>query len=235
MIGKLAAGVAHELNNPLDGVMRFVKLTQESLTEGSDGHEFLGDALRGLSRMSSIVKDLLTFSRNIALEAEEEGLDRQVRDAVAQVLAAAPRPEITIEYDLAVPDVSVPRGLFQVFANLVKNAADAVGESGRIDIQAGVREGEVFITIKDDGCGIPEDLMHRVYEPFFTTKEVGQGTGLGLSIVNRIMERFGGGMDIESEVGTGTKVTVFLPIPSGLGTRKEESEATDAAGLHSAR
>lgn len=235
MIGKLAAGVAHELNNPLDGVTRFVKLTLETLPKGSDGREFQEDALRGLNRMSSIVKDLLTFSRNIALEAEEEGLDRQVRDAVAQVMAAAPRPGIAVEYDLAVPEVRVPRGLFQVFSNLVKNAVDALGETGRIDIRAGVRKGEVFVDVADDGCGIPEELLARVYEPFFTTKEVGQGTGLGLSIVNRIMERFGGGMNIESEVGRGTTVTVFLPIPSGLGTRKEESEATDAAGLHSAR
>ena len=113
--------------------------------------------------------------------------------------------------------------------------ATPIPVTGRIGIRAGVREGEVFVAVADDGCGIPEDLLARVYEPFFTTKEVGQGTGLGLSIVNRIMERFGGGMDIESEAGTGTTVTVFLPIPSGLGTRKEESEATDGAGLHSAR
>jgi two-component system NtrC family sensor kinase len=234
MIGKLAAGVAHELNNPLDGVIRFVKLTLDTLEEGTDAREFQEDALRGLRRMSSIVKDLLTFSRNIALEVEEEGLERQLREAVSQVLATGSGRTIDVVYDLAVPDVRVPRGLFQVFQNIVKNAADSLEESGRIEIRAGIRDGEVFVAVADSGCGIPEELMDRVYEPFFTTKEVGQGTGLGLSIVNRIMERFGGGMNIESEVGRGTTVTVFLPMRPVILSRKEEGEAIDAEGLHTA-
>jgi len=235
MIGKLAAGVAHELNNPLDGVIRFVRLTLDTLTPGTEAREFQEDALRGLRRMSSIVKDLLTFSRNIALEVEEERLELQVKEAVSQVLGGPAGQAVEVVYDLAVPDVRVPRGLFQVFQNLVKNALDSLDEDGRIEIRAGIRDGEIFIAIADTGCGIPDELMDRVYEPFFTTKEVGQGTGLGLSIVNRIMERFGGGVDIESEVGRGTTVTVFLPVRPAIITRKEESEAIDAEGLHTSR
>ncbi|MHC4859099.1 MAG: response regulator, partial [Planctomycetota bacterium] len=150
MIGKLAAGVAHELNNPLDGVIRFVKLTMESLPDGTDAREFQTEALRGLMRMSSIVKDLLTFSRNIALEVEEEGLETLLREAVRQTLDACPDKRVEVTYDLAVPDVSVPRGMYQVFQNLLKNAADAVDDGGRIELRAGVRDGEVFVSVTDD-------------------------------------------------------------------------------------
>lgn len=235
MIGKLAAGVAHELNNPLDGVIRFVKLTLDSISEGDEARDFQEEALRGLKRMSSIVKDLLTFSRNLALEVEEEGLERQIRDVVSQVLGGAKGKKVEVEFDLAVPEMRVPRGLFQVFQNLVKNAADAIEEEGRIAIRAGARNGEVYVEVSDDGCGIPGELLDRVFEPFFTTKKVGQGTGLGLSIVSRIVERFGGSMDIESEVGEGTTVTVYLPTRPAVPDWKEESEAIHDEGLHTPR
>ncbi len=237
MIGKLAAGVAHELNNPLDGVSRFVKLNLEGMAEGSEEREFQEEALRGLSRMSSIVKDLLTFSRNIALEVEEESIVTMLRDAASQALGSRPDEEIEVNFDLAVPDVSVPRGIYQVFQNVLKNAVDAIPDTGgRIDISAGIRDGETCVTITDDGCGIPARVKDRIFEPFFTTKEVGSGTGLGLSIVSRILERFEGGLSIESEEGNGTRVTVYLPTPSS--SPRERSDAEGSVGrenLHTSR
>ena len=98
------------------------------------------------------------------------------------------------------------------------------------------QHGEVYVTIHDDGCGIPADIMDRVFEPFFTTKEVGKGTGLGLSIVNRIMERFGGGLDIESEVGIGTTVTVYLPVgKAAAGDKNRKREFVDGQTQQIAR
>ena len=228
MIGKLAAGVAHELNSPLDGVIRFVKLNLDAFAPDSEAREFQEDALSGLKRMSSIVKDLLTFSRNIALEVEEEGLERILRDAVKQVSGTEREKEIEVVYELAIPDVRVPRGMSQVFSNLVKNAFDAMGRTGTLSMRAGVRDGEVFVEIEDTGCGIRSDLQDRVFEPFFTTKDVGKGTGLGLSIVSRIMERFGGAVNLESREGEGTTITVYLPAVREL--RQDERSARESVG-----
>ena len=222
MIGKLAAGVAHELNSPLDGVIRFVKLTMECLKESSEAYDFQSEALSGLKRMSAIVKDLLTFSRNIALEVEEESLQALIREAATQAERSAPEKRVRITYDLALPDTKVPRGMFQVFANLLKNAVDAVETDGTVEIRAGARDGEIFVSVKDDGCGIPPDAKARVFEPFVTTKEVGKGTGLGLSIVSRIMQRFGGGVTLDSVEGKGSEVTVYLP--SGTSTTRETAD-----------
>jgi len=235
MIGKLAAGVAHELNSPLDGVIRFVKLTLETLEPGTDARDFQEEALSGLMRMSAIVKDLLTFSRNVALEIEEENLTTLLHDAERQTIANLDGKSVVIEYDVALPEISVPRGLFQVFQNLLKNAADAVGDGGRIEIRAGVRDGELFVAFRDDGPGIPSEIRDRVFEPFFTTKDVGEGTGLGLSIVSRLMERLGGGVDLQSEEGRGSTVTVFLPSRANAREPDEEGEEVDAASFHIAR
>lgn len=234
MIGKLAAGVAHELNSPLDGVIRYVRLTIETLEPGAEAREFQEEALKGLRRMSAIVRDLLTFSRNIALEVEEEGLAAILRDAMAQTLGGISNHRVKVEYDLAVPDSAVPRGMFQVFQNLFKNAVDAVAGDGRIHVRAGIRDGELYVAVEDDGCGIPERLRERVFEPFFTTKEVGKGTGLGLSIVSRIMERFGGGVNLDSREGEGTTVTVYLPVQSARTRKRSDDEARSVAGVHPA-
>jgi signal transduction histidine kinase len=235
MIGKLAAGVAHELNSPLDGVIRFVKLTLETLEKGTDARDFQEEALSGLMRMSAIIKDLLTFSRNIALEIEEENLKTLLHDAERQTIANLTGKTVVIEYDVALPEISVPRGLFQVFQNLLKNAADAVDDGGRIEIRAGIRNGELYVAFRDDGPGIPAEIRDRVFEPFFTTKDVGKGTGLGLSIVSRIMERLEGGVDLESEEGVGSTVTVYLPTRANARDPNEEGEEVDAASFDTAR
>ena len=237
MIGKLAAGVAHELNNPLDGVSRFVKLNLENMAEGSEDREFQEEALRGLRRMSSIVKDLLTFSRNIALEVEEESIETMLRDATNQALATRPGCDVKVTFDLAVPDIAVPRGIYQVFQNVAKNAVDAVeDEGGEVIVKAGIRDGETFVSISDNGCGIPEELKARIFEPFFTTKEVGSGTGLGLSIVSRILERFEGGLSIDSTEGEGTTVTVFLSTKTSSPRERTDAEGpVERENLHSPR
>jgi signal transduction histidine kinase len=234
MIGKLAAGVAHELNNPLDGVTRFVKLARDGMPREDDGREFLDAALHGLSRMSSIVRDLLTFSRNVVIETEEEPLESLLREAVTQVRSTRERDGLDIRFDLAVPELRVPRGMFQVFQNLTSNAVDAVGPQGLVELSARLRDGELLLSVRDNGCGIPEDIRQRVFEPFFTTKEPGRGTGLGLSIVARIMERFGGGVSLDSEVGRGTTVTVFLPCRSAAKETADAGSRSETADVHPA-
>jgi signal transduction histidine kinase len=211
MIGKLAAGVAHELNNPLDGVLRFVNLTIDGLPKDSQQIPYLLEARRGLRRMADIVRDLLQFSRNANVDATHEDAERLARDAVAQVVAGVQHRKVETTFDFPPVGVPLPRGMFQVFGNLAKNASDAMPQGGTLSCAARIANGRVLIRVTDTGTGIPEEIRDRVFEPFFTTKEVGKGTGLGLPICQRIVERLGGTLTIESEVGRGTTVIVDLP------------------------
>ena len=224
MLGRLASGVAHELNNPLDGVRRYVRMTQDGLeNEKQDLSDYLDRALSGLGRMASIVRQLLTFSRNVVIENEAENL-RTMLDEVVRTLAPSGSNAPSVMLENKYVDVAVPRALFQVFVNLLKNALDAVeplGPRGMVRIEV-MREGEeIRVDVRDNGSGIAGENLRRVFEPFFTTKEVGKGTGLGLPISARIVERCGGKISIESEGDAGTTVTATLPAKAATvaGTR----------------
>jgi signal transduction histidine kinase len=218
MIGRLASGVAHELNNPLDGVRRYVRLTQEGLeAEKSDLNQYLERAMSGLGRMTSIVRQLLTFSRNVVIENEVENL-RTMMEEVVRTLAPTGSRGPQIELENPYVDVPVQRALFQVFVNLIKNALDSVephGARGLVKIRVQRDDDTIDVSVTDNGIGVSPDDLRRVFEPFFTTKEVGRGTGLGLPISARIVERCGGTIRIESEQGTGTTVYVNLPVCTG--------------------
>ncbi len=231
MIGKLAAGVAHELNNPLDGVLRFVNLAVDSLPKDAPQIPYLLESRRGLRRMADIVRDLLQFSRHAAVESNDEDGERMARDAVAQSLPKEAQPEFRIDFAFPLEGVALPRAMFQVLANLAKNAFDAMPAGGRLSVAAHVGGGRVHVTVGDDGCGIPEEIQDRVFEPFFTTKDVGRGTGLGLPICRRIVERLGGTMEIESEPGHGTTVSVDLPLRrrANAAAARRQNEFLEAA------
>jgi len=215
MIGRLASGVAHELNNPLDGVRRYVRMTQEGLdAEKTDLSDYLGRAMSGLSRMTSIVRQLLTFSRNIVIENELENM-RSMLEEVVRTLSPSGSAGATIELENPYVDIPVQRALFQVFVNLIKNALDAVetlGPRGLVRVRVRRVGDQVEVEVEDNGVGVAPDDLRRVFEPFFTTKEVGRGTGLGLPISARIVERCGGTIRFESEKDKGTLVTLSLPL-----------------------
>jgi signal transduction histidine kinase len=231
MIGKLAAGVAHELNNPLDGVLRFVNLAVDGLPKDSPQIPYLLEARRGLRRMADIVRDLLQFSRNASVDASHEDAERLARDAVLQVVSAVQQRRIVTKFDFPPLSVPLPRGMFQVFGNLAKNAVDAMPQGGSLSVTARMANGRIRIEVTDTGTGIPEEIRDRIFEPFFTTKEVGKGTGLGLPICERIVERLGGTLTIESEVGRGTTAVIDVPArrppaPAPRGGSAEPISAT---------
>ncbi len=218
VVGRLAAGVAHELNNPLDGVLRFVNLSLEQI-EGDyvdenqleQVRENLGDAKNGLRRMAAIVRSLLQFSRNIVVESEPKNLIALLQDAVYQSSSSLDRPLPRVEIDVPEEKLEVPSGLFQVFTNLIRNAYDVLGSTGNLRILAVADGDQIEIVFADDGPGIPAELRDKIFEPFFTTKEVGQGTGLGLPICARILESFDGSLGVEENAGGGTAFRLSLP------------------------
>ena len=248
-IGQLAAGVAHEINNPMGFIMSNLRTLQkytgveqqylqalEEATKASCPEEqstqleelykrldvgyILGDiqpliaeSLEGAERVKRIVLDLKDFARSDENSLKETDLNQCVQSTVNIV-----RNEIKYVADLDLqlgnipPIVCNPQQINQVIANLLVNAAHAIGGHGSITVSTSVESDKVLLTVTDTGCGIPDEIRKRVFDPFFTTKDVGKGTGLGLSISYDIVTKHGGEISLESEAGVGTTFTVKLPI-----------------------
>ncbi|HET7826954.1 MAG TPA: ATP-binding protein [Anaeromyxobacter sp.] len=227
-VGTLAAGVAHEMNNPLTYVTANLAHARELIETAAtlrgappELSSLLGplrgaldDALQGADRVARIVKDLKTFSRD-----DERRLPVDARAALESALQLA-RGEIKKRARLVrdLEDVPLVDGsesrLGQVFLNLLVNAAQAIPDGAperhEIRVSSRVRDGWVEISVEDTGCGIPREVLGRIFDPFFTTKPVGTGTGLGLAICHEIVAAFGGEIGVESEVGHGSRFTVRL-------------------------
>ncbi len=232
-VGTLAAGVAHEMNNPLTYVTANLAhardVIERSAAPGArpdvatlvdELRGALDDAQQGADRVARIVRDLKTFSRD-----DESRQPVDVRVALASALHLA-RSELkrrarVVEDVEPVPlvDASESR-LGQVFLNLLVNAAQAIPDGSperhQIRVSTRLHDGWVEISVEDTGCGIPREVLARIFDPFFTTKPVGTGTGLGLAICHEIVAAFGGDIGVESEVGEGTRFTVRLR-PSAAG------------------
>jgi PAS domain S-box-containing protein len=209
-LGVLAAGVAHELNNPLAALSLLVrKLRSESERYEAGVLERIDDAV---GRMSTIIDDLLFLARPGDQPQAHVDLQRVLGSAVALLRAGVPRCPPVIESIEPLPAVrAVPSRLGQVFLNVIRNAVEAVTgvENGKVEISARLVDTHIVITVKDNGVGIPDDVLPRLMTPFFTTKE--RGTGLGLWISQAIVEAHRGHLEVESKQGAGTTVTVVLP------------------------
>jgi len=224
-IGKLAAGVAHEINNPLDGVIRFVNLSLMHLDEGSVIREYLSDVRTGLDRIAGIVQSLLDFSRSIVLETDPQAIGDMVREALNPFRHQVHEGKVKIVFEFEDNEVEVPGGTLHVITNIVKNALDELPEGGELVIRSSSDENSLAVSVSDNGPGIPEDIREKIFEPFFTTKKIGKGTGLGLSICQQIVEKQGGSLRVDSEVGRGTTFTITLPRnEAGKASRQIESD-----------
>jgi two-component system NtrC family sensor kinase len=215
-LGQLAAGVAHELNNPLSSILLFSDvLLRES--EPDDQHRSdLETISRETQRCKNIVGSLLDFARQHQVEAQELDLNAFIETIInieqkhERYTSIAIKTELTSDLPVIQAD---PSQLQAVFANLMTNAAEAMPKGGQLKIRTSPGPaGRVRITIEDTGEGIPHENMPKLFTPFFTTKPLGKGTGLGLAIVYGIIKMHRGQIDIQSETGKGTIVTIELPI-----------------------
>lgn len=213
-MGQLAAGVAHELNNPLSTIMLFADALHRELSPGDPHQEDVKMILQEANRAKKIVAGLLNFARQQEILAQDTNL-HALLDQVVENIRHQPifaEVEIVRRYDPKVHIIQAdPSQLQQVFINLLTNAAEAINGPGIITITTRAIDEHVEISISDTGCGIPEENMSKLFTPFFTTKPPGKGTGLGLSIVYGIIKMHRGQISVQSEVGKGTTFTITLP------------------------
>jgi len=214
-VGLLAAGIAHELNNPLTGVLTFSSLMRKKVPAGSQDAEDLDLVIRETKRCAAIIRRLLDFAREKAPEKKFADLNRLIEETVHLVERPAhlAHIEIRLELDRELPPIWMDSDLVkQVVMNMLVNAQHAIDRDGAITVRTRKLAGRVEISIIDTGCGIrPEDLP-RIFDPFFTTKGVGKGTGLGLSVSHGIVEAHGGSIEVESAPGAGSTFRVYLPL-----------------------
>ena len=215
-LGKLAAGIAHEINNPMGGILIYSSLLMEAL-EGEDARrQDLEKIVQEATRCKEIVKSLLEFSRQTEPKMEPTDINKAITDGLFFLENQALFHNIEIVKNLA-PQLPRVRGngsqLKQVFMNIVVNAAEAMHGGGTLTITTGLSgdKKDIWIDFADTGEGIPQENLSRIFDPFFTTKEVGKGTGLGLSTSYGIIDGHGGRIDVKSQVGQGTTFRIELP------------------------
>ncbi len=232
-VGELAAGIAHEINNPIAFVRanlsqlashwKTVKAEFENAGRAQaqcalidEGEELIEESIEGVDRAAEIVRGVKGFSHAGQHVREPTDLNQLLED-VLHMAAAQLRGRTTVErYYVELPALlCVSQELKQVFLNLIVNAGQATADGGTIKIATEARGGFVTVRIEDDGCGIAPENLERIFDPFFTTKRVGEGTGLGLGIAYQIVRSHGGEIRVESEIGRGSRFRVRFPLAPG--------------------
>jgi PAS domain S-box-containing protein len=214
-VGKLAAGVAHEINNPLGGILNCLYNIRHGTVPPTREEEYLASMEDGLRRVQKIVRQLLDFSQQHEPELSLADINSVVERVLVLTTHLFTSNQIQLIKELGVdlPVLMIDRHMIeQVLMNLVLNAIQATKPGGAITIRTRVTESHCVVEIEDTGCGIPASVLSRIFDPFFTTKGTGEGTGLGLSVSLGIVERHGGQILVDSEVGKGTMFTVCLPL-----------------------
>jgi signal transduction histidine kinase len=216
-VAQLAVGVAHEMNNPLFAIQNYLEVIRGRVND-PEIDERLTRIEREVARISEIVSSLLSFSRVASVPRRVVDVREVIENAVILLQHAFHEKAVAVNLELPAGCVAVQgdeNRLTQVVLNLASNAVDAVLAGGRIDIAARrCEDGWAQMWVRDDGCGIPQDVGARIFDPFFTTKLSRKNTGLGLSICRNILEEHGGTIGFESRPGSGTTFTVRLPPPA---------------------
>jgi two-component system NtrC family sensor kinase len=247
-IGLLAAGVAHEVNTPLTGISSFTQMLLESSDPGDPRTRVLEKIERQSFRAAKIVNGLLNLARPAQVDRVVVDLHATINDVLSLLEHQFRTAKVQVRKDLwtEAPIVSaVEHKLQQVFLNLFLNARDAMPKGGWLSISTRIEDGSVLVEVGDTGAGIQSEHLSRIYDPFFTTKPIGQGTGLGLSITYGIVREHGGVITCESTEGKGTVFRLSLPLaprtlsveggtsvpplvqPSGRAGRREDARATE--------
>lgn len=242
-LGKMAAVVAHEVNNPLSGILTYAKLLRKWVATGQAGDDKRGEAVQCLEliaaesrRCGELVKNLLSLSRTAPMNLELTSLQAVIDRCLLLVLHPSEMAGVQLQVQLA-DDLPLlqcdPAQIEQVLLALITNAMDAMPQGGNIRLKARFNEPEeeIEIEVRDDGPGMTPDLLTKIFEPFFTTKDNGHGVGLGLAISRGIVERHRGRIDVQSEPGRGTAFTITLPAPRREATLDGAATGVEPAAI----
>jgi two-component system NtrC family sensor kinase len=222
-LGKMAAGVAHEINNPLAVILQKTGwmedlLEEEGLKQSANIAEFrqsIAKIEQHVERARKVVHNMLGYARKMEPRLEDVDVNSTIDQTITILENHARINNIDIQVDLAetVPVIAGDQAqLQQVFLNLLTNAIDAIGSSGTIEVASWRSDDHIVVTIKDDGPGLSEDMMRKIFDPFFTTKDPGKGTGLGLWVSHNIIAKMGGGIHVKNNPDKGAVFTVEIPI-----------------------
>jgi len=213
VIGQIAAGVAHEIGNPLTSISSIVQILQRRNQD-----QFVNDNLvnikENIDRISKIVRELVDFSRPPSYETANQDITDIIKTALGIVKFDKRVHNVNFQTDLlnTLPNTKIAADqLLQVFVNILINALDAIKGDGTIKVNSYKDDSNIYIEISDNGCGMDEFVLEKIFDPFFTTKEVGKGTGLGLSVSYGIVKRFNGSIKVKSKINEGSTFTVVLP------------------------
>ncbi len=214
-VGRLAAGIAHEINNPLTAVLTFSNLMLEQCPKDDPRCDKLALIARETTRARNIVRQLLNFGREIIIKPERLNVNNPVTEIIESLEAQGAFKDLTLTMDLSgdLPDVSAdPAQIGQVVLNLLLNAIHAIEPPGTVHVATRNAGKTVDIDITDTGSGIPPEHLNKIFDPFYTTKDALKGTGLGLAVSYGIIKKHGGDIKVASELGKGTTFTVRLPL-----------------------
>jgi len=228
-IGQLAAGVAHELNEPLGNILGFAQLAKKCPGLARQAEKDIEQIVSASLHAREIIKMLLLSARQMPPEETHVNLNQVVEDGLYLLEARCNTEGIELVRSLSpdLPEITAdPAQLNQVLVNLVVNSVQAMPEGGRLTVQTLVREGHVLLIVEDTGIGMDEEVIKQVFIPFFTTKDVGQGTGLGLPVVHGIVTSHGGSIKVESQVGQGTRFEVRLPVVRSQDVKESGKDGT---------
>ncbi len=212
-IGSLAAGVAHEIRNPLSSIKGFALYFKERLSGNKEDEETADVMIAETERLNRVISQLIEFARPLELKKEKVQFAELVRHTIKLIAADAQKNKISIEINASadLPEVEVdPDKIKQILLNIFLNSLAALKEGGKLKIELVSGADNLTVIISDNGAGIKKLDMLRIYDPYFTSKPA--GTGLGLAVVQKIMEAHGGRINVESEAGQGTKVFLFFPL-----------------------
>jgi len=220
-LGQMAASIAHEINNPLAGVLVYTQLLSKKVAgdtlKEEEALDYLSKMEAEVSRCSRIIRNLLDFARQKELMLRLVDINQVIEQVLAMVghQAQLQNIEVVKEFSPSLPKVMADFDqLQQVFINLTLNAIQAMPDGGKLTLRSSAVDGEVRIDVQDTGCGIPKENLNKLFTPFFTTKAKGKGVGLGLAVVHGIIERHKGRTKVQSEVGRGTTFSVYLGVHS---------------------
>jgi two-component system sensor histidine kinase HydH len=214
-LGRLAAGVAHEIRNPLSSIKGFATYFKERYRDNPDDQKTSEIMIQEVDRLNRVITQLLEFARPPVIQKKRASLQSLIQHSLKMIerQASAKQIQVLCRLPPEIKEVALdPDGINQVLLNLYLNAVEAMDPGGKLSVSLSMDEGSAWIKImvSDTGSGISKEDLAHIFDPYFTTKQT--GTGLGLAIVHKIIEAHGGEVRAESEVGRGTTVTVLLPV-----------------------